>query len=93
MNNLLKKAARRNTGWSASGDNQLYGARRLRAELAATFRGLRQKSALIFGRGQGGISGRLLTLGEMISEASTSRFGRIAVAAVGLLLAWMILGL
>lgn len=93
MSNLLKRAARRNTGWNASGDTQLYGARRLNAELNAAFKGLRQRISLIFGRGQGGLSGRLLTLGDMVLEASVTRVGRITTAGIALFFAWLLLGL
>jgi hypothetical protein len=91
MSNLLKKAAKKNTGWNTTGQNQLYGSKRLNAELQSVLKGFKRKFSMIFGRDAGGISGRLLTLGELVREASGTRFGRLSTAGISLLFAWILL--
>lgn len=93
MSKLISRAARKNTGWNASGDNKLYGARRLRAEFQTFRRGFGQKFGLLFGSGGGGISGRLLTVAELIKDSSGTKFGRLATAILSLSLAWFLLNM
>lgn len=82
-------------GWaSGSGPSnvELEGVARLNQEISSKFQHATAKLRLLFPREGGGISGRILTFAEVVSEMSSSYPGRVITAAVALGLAWLLLG-
>lgn len=81
------------SGWSTLAPDQgpLEGVAKLRAEFGELRKRWGSKIRLLIPRG-GGISGRILTIAEIVAEASSSAPGRVITATVCLVLAWRLIG-
>ena len=88
---LLRKAAK-GSDWT-SGAPRISGRARLAQEVARIRESAGERLGLFFHSDSGGLSGRLLTYGEILSDFSRTPFGRVVVAALALTLAYLLIPL
>ena len=88
---LFRKAAK-GSDWT-SGAPPVSGRERLAQELQRLRHELSERLGLFFHSDSGGLSGRILTYGEILSDFSRTPFGRAVVAVSALTLAYLLIPL
>lgn len=86
---LFRKAAK-GSDWT-SGAPPASGRERLAQEVARIREQFGERVGLLLHSDSGGLSGRLLTYGEILSEFSRTPFGRAVVATIALTLAYLLI--
>jgi hypothetical protein len=92
MSLFSKKRELRSAGWSSAGDRTRQSApARLRSEFRQSAGSVWQPASAVFSERSGGLSARLVSLAELIADASCTPAGRVLTAVLALTGAWWLL--